>query len=50
MKPIALAEFWWGLSPKSETWKHKYFYSPCKEKCGPILKHMLEGFDDFILT
>ena len=41
MKPIALAEFWWGLSPKSDTWKHGQFYLSCKEKCEPILKHML---------
>lgn len=43
MKPLAIAEFWWGLSPKSATWKHKEFYPCCKEKCEPILKHMLEG-------
>lgn len=43
MKPIAMAEFWWGLSPKSEFWKHGYFYPACKEKCEPILAHMLEG-------
>lgn len=49
LKPIALAEFWWGLSPKSETWKHKHFYMPCKEKCEPILKHMLEGCDGIVL-
>lgn len=41
MKPLTLAEFWWGQSPKSEFWKHKHFYSPCKEKCEPILAHML---------
>ena len=41
MKPLALAEFWWGQSPKSDFWKHKHFYSPCKEKCEPILAHML---------
>jgi tRNA pseudouridine32 synthase/23S rRNA pseudouridine746 synthase len=41
MKPVALAEFWWGLSPKSEQWKHGSYYPCCKEKCGPILKHML---------
>lgn len=43
MKPLALAEFWWGQSPKSDYWKHKHFYQCCKEKCGPILTHMLEG-------
>jgi tRNA pseudouridine32 synthase/23S rRNA pseudouridine746 synthase len=41
MQPLALAEFWWGLSPKSETWKHGHFYPCCKEKCEPILAHML---------
>ncbi|RZL17473.1 MAG: pseudouridylate synthase [Pedobacter sp.] len=41
MKPLALGEFWWGKSPKSNTWKHGMFYPCCKEKCEPILKHML---------
>ena len=41
MEPLALAEFWWGLSPKSANWKHGHFYAPCIEKCGPILAHML---------
>lgn len=43
MKPLALAEFWWGLSPKSATWQHQKFYACCKEKCEPILAHMLLG-------
>lgn len=43
LKPLALAEFWWGLSPKSATWIHKQFYACCKEKCEPILAHMLSG-------
>lgn len=41
MEPLAIAEFWWGLSPKSDYWKHGQFYPPCREKCGPILAHML---------
>ncbi|MFV0289353.1 MAG: RluA family pseudouridine synthase [Mangrovibacterium sp.] len=41
LKPIALAEFWWGASPKSEIRKHASFYPPCQNKCAPILKHML---------
>lgn len=45
MKPIAMAEFWWGLSPKSDFWKHKHFYPACKEKCEPILAHMLAGIE-----
>src|SRR5690606_21753915 len=43
LKPIAMAEFWWGASPKSEVRKHKQFYPACTGKCEPILKHMLEG-------
>jgi tRNA pseudouridine32 synthase/23S rRNA pseudouridine746 synthase len=42
MKPLAIAEFWWGQSPKSEQWKHGQFYACCKEKCEPILAHMLK--------
>ena len=45
MKPIAIAEFWWGLSPKSDFWKHGHFYPACKEKCEPILAHMLDGIE-----
>lgn len=45
MKPLALAEFWWGLSPKSETWKHGHYYPCCHEKCEPILAHMLKGME-----
>ncbi|GAA4770001.1 MULTISPECIES: RluA family pseudouridine synthase [Flavobacterium] len=44
LKPICMAEFWWGQSPKSEVRKHKHFYPSCKSKCEPILLgHMLEG-------
>ena len=43
--PIALAEFWWGISPNSEIRKHKNFYPSCLSRCKPILNHMLEGID-----
>ena len=43
LTPIAMAEFWWGESPKSEIRKHKYFYPACQGKCQPILGHMLQG-------
>ncbi len=45
LKPIALAEFWWGQSPNSEIRKHGHFYPACKGKCEPILAHMLEGIE-----
>ncbi|MGL1900770.1 MAG: RluA family pseudouridine synthase [Fibrobacterales bacterium] len=41
--PIALAEFWWGQSPRTEIRKHALFYPSCKGKCEPILGHMLDG-------
>ena len=43
LKPLAMAEFWWGASPKSEVRQHKQFYPACMGKCQPILAHMLEG-------
>jgi tRNA pseudouridine32 synthase/23S rRNA pseudouridine746 synthase len=43
LKPIAMAEFWWGKSPASEIRKHGNYYPACKSKCRPILGHMLEG-------
>jgi tRNA pseudouridine32 synthase/23S rRNA pseudouridine746 synthase len=41
LKPIAMAEFWWGQSPKSEVRKHQQYYPACMGKCEPLLKHML---------
>ena len=43
LEPIAMAEFWWGDSPKTEIRHHGYYYPACKGKCEPILNHMLLG-------
>ncbi|WP_338726971.1 RluA family pseudouridine synthase [Shewanella baltica] len=53
LKPLAIAEFWWGAPPKSEIRQHKQFYPACLRKCQPILGHMLEGLavdDNPLLT
>ena len=42
-KPITMAEFWWGDSPKTEIRHHGHYYPACKGKCEPILQHMLQG-------
>ncbi len=42
LKPVAMAEFWWGES-LSEIRRHKQFYPACRGKCEPILAHMLKG-------
>jgi len=43
LKPICMAEFWWGISPNSEIRKHKNLYPACQSRCKPILSHMLQG-------
>ena len=44
-RPIAMAEFWVGNSPKDEIRRHGCFYPSCKAKCEPILGWMLQGLD-----
>ena len=36
LEPIAMAEFWWGDSPKTEIRHHGYYYPACKGKCEPM--------------
>lgn len=45
MRPISMAMFWWGKSPKEEIRHHLHFYPACNNKCKPILKWMLQGID-----
>ncbi len=45
LKPLAMAEFWWGDSPKTEVRHHGYYYPSCKGKCEPILGWMLQGLE-----
>lgn len=41
--PLAMAEFWWGASPKTEVRHAGSFYPACQSKCKPILNFMLQG-------
>ena len=45
LKPVCMAEFWWGPSPKSEVRHHGQFYPACRGKCKPVLTWMLQGLD-----
>jgi len=56
LKPVCMAEFWWGASPLSERLRvgddesgmvrqHGQFYPACRGKCKPVLTWMLEGLD-----
>lgn len=41
LKPLQMAMFWWGESPKEEIRHHLQFYPACNGKCKPILRWML---------
>ena len=41
LEPLALAEFWWGKSPRSAAKVEGHFYPACAEKCGAILPFLL---------
>ena len=56
LKPVCMAEFWWGASPQSERRRvgddesgmirhHGEFYPACRGKCKPVLTWMLQGLD-----
>ena len=43
LRPLQIAEFWQGRSPKMEVRHHDHFYAACRGKCKPILEWMLKG-------
>ncbi|CAM1365102.1 conserved hypothetical protein [Tenacibaculum sediminilitoris] len=43
LKPICMAEFWWGKPLQTSIRKHLNYYPACTGKCKPILAHMLQG-------
>jgi len=43
LRPVALAEFWWGAPSASGDRREGVFYPACRGKCLPILTHMLGG-------
>lgn len=43
LKPVSMAMFWWGESPRGEIRHHLQYYPACNSKCKPILKWMLQG-------
>lgn len=45
LRPVCMAEFWYGESPASEIRHHLQYYPACRSKCLPILTHMLQGLD-----
>lgn len=45
LKPVCMAEFWWGPSPQSAIRHHGEFYPACRGKCKPVLTWMLQGLE-----
>ena len=45
LRPLCMAEFWWGASPQGEIRHHLHYYPACRGKCKPILEHMLKGLN-----
>jgi len=45
LRPLALAEFWYGGSPTGGVRHHGNIYPPCRGKCHPILPFMLKGLE-----
>ncbi len=45
LKPLAMAEFWWGASPRGKVRHHGQYYPSCNSKCKPILTFMMQGLD-----
>ena len=43
LRPLCMAEFWLGQSPKGEVRYEGEYYPACNAKCKPILRHMLVG-------
>lgn len=46
LRPLALAEWWWGPSPLTEVRTPGTFYPACRGKCGPLLAFMLQGIEN----
>lgn len=45
LRPVRIAEFWWGESPKKEIRHHLHFYPACRGRCLPILSFMMQGLN-----
>ena len=45
LKPLCMAEFWWGAVTKTELRQHLNYYPACRGKCKPILTWMLQGLE-----
>ena len=45
LRPLCMAEVWWGRSSTGELHRHGHYYPSCSSKCKPLLHFMLQGLD-----
>lgn len=45
LRPVAMAEYWYGQPKGGEVRRHGAHYPACRGKCYPVLGFMLEGLD-----
>ena len=45
LRPLCMAEFWVGDSPRDVLRQEGHYYPACNSKCRPILRHMLRGLN-----
>lgn len=43
LKPLAMAEFWWGTSSVNQDKIQGEFYGACAERCQPLMGFLLSG-------
>lgn len=43
LRPLAMAEFWWGAAPAGGGRHSGQYYPACRGKCAPLLEFMLGG-------
>ncbi len=43
LKPLAMAEFWWGASSVNQDKIQGEFYGACTERCQPLMGFLLSG-------
>ncbi|MBF2058044.1 MAG: RluA family pseudouridine synthase [Cyanobacterium sp. T60_A2020_053] len=50
LKPLAMAEFWWGKTSPNGEKKSGEFYPACMERCQPIMGFLLSGLSTGIIS
>ncbi|MEH1778052.1 MAG: pseudouridine synthase [Nostoc sp.] len=50
LKPLAMAEFWWGASSVNQDKIQGEFYGACAERCQPLMGFLLSGLKSISMS